>query len=37
MPYQTTLRMVIASITGIGLGIQAMVYGFALAILGLER
>ena len=37
MPYQTTLRMVIASITVIGLGIQAMVYGFALAILGLER
>ncbi len=37
MPYQTILRMVIASITGIGLGIQAMVYGFALAVLGLER
>ena len=37
MPYQTNLRMVIASITGIGLGIQVMFYGFALAILGLER
>jgi glycosyltransferase involved in cell wall biosynthesis len=37
MPYQTILRMVIASITAIGLGIQAMVYGFALAVIGLER
>jgi glycosyltransferase involved in cell wall biosynthesis len=37
MPYQAMLRMVIASTTGIGLGIQTMVYGFALAVLGLER
>jgi glycosyltransferase involved in cell wall biosynthesis len=37
MPYQTILRRVIASITAIGLGIQAMVYGFALAVIGLER
>ena len=37
MPYQTNLRMVIVSITGIGLGIQVMLYGFALAVLGLER
>jgi len=37
MPYQTILRMVIAAITAIGLGIQAMVYGFALAVIGLER
>ena len=37
MPYQTNLRMVIASITGIGLGIQIIVNGFALAVLGLER
>ncbi|MFZ3046039.1 MAG: hypothetical protein WA151_09010, partial [Desulfatirhabdiaceae bacterium] len=37
MPYQNILRRVIASTTGIGLGIQTMVYGFALAVLGLER
>ena len=37
LPYQTSLRMVILSVTLIGLGIQAFVYGFALNILGLLR
>jgi glycosyltransferase involved in cell wall biosynthesis len=37
LSYQSSLRAVITAVTGIGLGIQAMVYGFALAIIGLER
>jgi len=37
LSYQSSLRAVITAVTGIGLGIQAMVYGFALAIVGLER
>jgi glycosyltransferase involved in cell wall biosynthesis len=37
LSYQSSLRSVITAVTGIGLGIQAMVYGFALAIIGLER
>ena len=37
LSYQSSLRAVITAVTEIGLGIQAMVYGFALAIIGLER
>jgi glycosyltransferase involved in cell wall biosynthesis len=37
LSYQSSLRAVITAVTGIGLGIQTMVYGFALAIIGLER
>lgn len=37
LSYQSSLRAVITAVTGIGLGIQAMVYGFAFAIIGLER
>lgn len=36
LPYQQILRIVITATTAIGLGIQVMVNGFALAVLGLE-
>ena len=36
LPYQRILRIVITATTAIGLGIQVMVNGFALAVLGLE-
>lgn len=35
--YQESLRMVIPAVTGIGLGIQIIASGFALAILGVEK
>lgn len=35
--YQDSLRMLIPAVTGLGLGIQVMASGFALAILGVER
>ena len=37
LSYQNSLRMVIPAVTGIGLGIQVLASGFALAILGVER
>jgi glycosyltransferase involved in cell wall biosynthesis len=37
LSYQDSLRMVIPALTGIGLGIQAIVFGFALAVLGINR
>lgn len=37
LSYQTSLRKVISSITGISLGIQSTFYGFVLNILGLEK
>lgn len=36
LPYQHILRIVISATTAIGLGIQVMVNGFALAVLGLD-
>ncbi len=37
LSYQESLRMVIPAVTGIALGAQAMFFGFALGILGLEK
>jgi glycosyltransferase involved in cell wall biosynthesis len=37
LSYQDSLRMVIPALTFIGLGIQTMVFGFALAVLGINR
>lgn len=37
LSYQDSLRIVIPAVTGIGLGIQVVASGFALAILGVER
>lgn len=37
LSYQTSLRAVMTAVTEIGIGIQAVVYGFALAIIGLEH
>ncbi len=37
LSYQTSLRAVMTAATEIGIGIQAVVYGFALAIIGLEH
>jgi hypothetical protein len=36
LSYQESLRTVMLAVTGIGLGIQTVFYGFALNILGLE-
>ncbi len=36
LPYQSILRIVISATTAIGLGIQIMANGFALAVLGME-
>lgn len=36
LPYQNILRIVISATTAIGLGIQVMANGFALAVLGME-
>ena len=36
LSYQKSLRTVILAVTGIGLGIQVLAYGFALAILGVK-
>jgi hypothetical protein len=37
LPYQESLRLVISAVTGICLGAQVTAFGFALAILGLEK
>lgn len=37
LSYQESLRMVIPALTCLGLGVQAVVFGFALAVLGVDR
>lgn len=37
LSYQTSLRMVIPAVTFVGLGVQTIFYGFALAVLGIRQ